>query len=150
MAHIHGNINPVSFAKRPTNSQGSSGCFTNTFQISTPTYFGIWSPFSADRECLISYSSNVPCYEHVQIMMGHNPHTPITQNIIWIAYQALTTPWGWQPYAETRRGRSLEHINKTSTTSLSICWSFCKRYYKMLRSTIKINAVCLKFPPPYK
>jgi hypothetical protein len=32
---------------------------------------------------------------------------------------------------------NLERINKTSTASLSICWSFCKRYYKMLGSTIK-------------
>jgi hypothetical protein len=25
---------------------------------------------------------------------GHNPHTPIPQNIAWVAYQALTTSWG--------------------------------------------------------
>jgi hypothetical protein len=36
---------------------------------------------------------------------GHNPHRPITQNIAWVAYQALTTHWGWQPYAETCRGK---------------------------------------------
>jgi hypothetical protein len=36
---------------------------------------------------------------------GHNPHTPITQKIAWVAYIALTTPWGWQPYAETCRSR---------------------------------------------
>jgi hypothetical protein len=28
-----------------------------------------------------------------------------TQNTTWVAYKALTTPWGWQPYAETCRGR---------------------------------------------
>jgi hypothetical protein len=34
---------------------------------------------------------------------------------------------------------NLERINKKSTTSLSICWYFYKRYYKMLGSTIKIK-----------
>jgi hypothetical protein len=43
---------------------------------------------------------------------GHNPHTPVTQNIARVAYQALANPWGWQPYAETCRGRNLERINK--------------------------------------
>jgi hypothetical protein len=33
---------------------------------------------------------------------------------------------------------NFERINKTSTTSLSICWYFCKRYYKILGSTIKL------------
>jgi hypothetical protein len=32
-------------------------------KFSTPTCFGIWLPFSGGRECLISYSSNVLCYE---------------------------------------------------------------------------------------
>jgi hypothetical protein len=27
--------------------------------------------------------------------MGHNPHTPVTQNTTWVTYKALTTPWGW-------------------------------------------------------
>jgi hypothetical protein len=36
---------------------------------------------------------------------------------------------------------NLERINKTSTTSLNIYWSFCKRYYKMLGSTIKIKLI---------
>jgi hypothetical protein len=92
-------------------------------KFSTPTCFGIWLPSSGGRECLISYSSNVLCYGHVQAMThpvwsvvvefhnnqpqrtSHSLHTPITQNIAWVAYQALTTPWGWQPIAETCRGR---------------------------------------------
>jgi hypothetical protein len=60
----------VPFVKRPTNAQGSSGCFINTFQISTPTCFGIWLPSSGGRECLISYSSNVLCYGRVRIVTG--------------------------------------------------------------------------------
>jgi hypothetical protein len=36
---------------------------------------------------------------------GHNPHTPTTQSLTWVAYQALTTSWGWQLCAETCRGR---------------------------------------------
>jgi hypothetical protein len=41
---------------------------------------------------------------------SHSPHTPITQNIAWVAYQALTTPLGWQPYAETCRGRKIWNV----------------------------------------
>jgi hypothetical protein len=37
-----------------------------------------------------------------------------------------------------RKGRKYGTINKTSTTSLSIGWSFCKWYYKMLGSNIKM------------
>jgi hypothetical protein len=56
------------FVKRPTNAEGSSGFFINTFQISTPTCFGIWLPSSGGRECPLSYSSNVLCYGRVRIM----------------------------------------------------------------------------------
>jgi hypothetical protein len=70
---------------------------------------------------------------------GHNPHTPITQNTAWVAYRALTTPWGWLPYAETCRGKIWNALIKKSTTFLSICWYFYKRYYNMLGSTIKIK-----------
>jgi hypothetical protein len=64
-----------------------------------------------------------------------------------ILYQALTTPWGWQPCAQTCLGRNiLERINKKkSTTSLNICWSYCKRCYKMLGPTIKTNVLCNMF-----
>jgi hypothetical protein len=41
---------------------------------------------------------------------GHSPHTPLTQNIAWLAYQALTTPWGWQPYGETCRGKKIWNV----------------------------------------
>jgi hypothetical protein len=41
---------------------------------------------------------------------SHSPHTPITQNIAWVAYQALKTSWGWQPYAETCRGRKIWNV----------------------------------------
>jgi hypothetical protein len=37
-------------------------------KFSTPTCFCIWLPSSEDRECLISYSSNVLCYGRVRIM----------------------------------------------------------------------------------
>jgi hypothetical protein len=48
----------------------------------------------------------VPCGQLLRLQgPGHNPHTPITQNTTWVAYKALTTPWGWQSYAETCRGR---------------------------------------------
>jgi hypothetical protein len=90
----------VPFVKRPTNALGSSGLFINTFQI--------FLPWHAVRS---------------------SPHTPITQNTVWVAYQALTTSWGWQPHAETCRGRNFERINKKSTISLSICWPFYKRYF---------------------
>jgi hypothetical protein len=41
----------------------------------------------------------------VESTTGHSLHTSIIQNIASVAYQALTTPWGWQPYAKTCRGR---------------------------------------------
>jgi hypothetical protein len=50
----------------------------------------------------------------------------------------------------TMSGLNLQRINKQSTTSLRIFWSFYKRYYKMLGSTIKttckyfISAIILK------
>jgi hypothetical protein len=71
--------------------------------------FSIWLSSTGGREFQINYSSNDLCYGSVWIMTctvwlfvidnwphgtGHNPHKPITQNIAWIAYQALTTPWG--------------------------------------------------------
>jgi hypothetical protein len=40
----------------------------------------------------------------------HSPHTPIRENIAWVAYQALTTPWEWQPYAKTCRGRKIWNV----------------------------------------
>jgi hypothetical protein len=48
--------------KEPTNAQGSSGCFVNTFQISYPNMFQHMVAILWGRECLISYSSNVLCY----------------------------------------------------------------------------------------
>jgi hypothetical protein len=33
---------------------------------------------------------------------------------------------------------NLERIGKKSTTTLRICWFYCKRYYKMLGTTTKI------------
>src|SRR5215471_15704617 len=73
----------------------------------TRTCFGIWLPSSGGRECLISYSSNVLCYGRVRIMT--RPVWPVAVECVQV-------------------------YKKTSTTSLSICWSFCK----MLGSTIKM------------
>jgi hypothetical protein len=55
-------------------------------------------------ECVQVYIHNWP------YGLGHNPHMPITQNIAWVAYHALTNPWGWQPYAETCRGRKIWNV----------------------------------------
>jgi hypothetical protein len=41
---------------------------------------------------------------------GHNRHRSITQNIAWVAYQVLTTPWRWQPCAEKCRGRKIWNV----------------------------------------
>jgi hypothetical protein len=99
--------------------------FINTFQFfSTPTCFGIWLPSSGGHASLTCYSSNVLCYGRVWIMTrpvwsvvvewshrtGHSPHTPLTQKIAWVAYQTLTTPWRWQPCAETCRGRKNSNV----------------------------------------
>jgi hypothetical protein len=125
----------ASFVKTPTNAQGSSGFLLIRSKFFTPTCFGIWLPSSGGREWMISYSKNCLCYGRVRTMTRpvcpvvvecvkfhdnwphgtvHSPHTLITQNIAWVAYQALTNPSGWQPYAETCRGRKkyLKRINK--------------------------------------
>jgi hypothetical protein len=77
-------------------------------------------------ECSIQcgqLSWNVPSHDSWPHWTDHNPYTPTTQNIAWVAYKAPTTPWRWQPFAETCRGRIWNALIK-STTSLSICWSF--------------------------
>jgi hypothetical protein len=58
---------------------------------------------------------------------GHNPHTPITHNIAWVAYKALVNPRGWQLFAKTCQGRNWNVLIK-ATTSLSIRWSFYNNY----------------------
>jgi hypothetical protein len=35
---------------------------------------------------------------------GYSKTAPVTV-VAWVAYQALTTPWGWQLYTQTCRGR---------------------------------------------
>jgi hypothetical protein len=90
----------VSFVRRPTNAQGNSGFFIiNTFQILSRYVSaygchpqGSWVPYKLPKPCSVLWT-------------GHNSHTSITQNTAWVAYKALATPWGWQPYAETCRGR---------------------------------------------
>jgi hypothetical protein len=85
------------------------------------TCFGIYLPSSGGREYLISYSSDALCYGRVRIMI--RPVWPVVV----------------PKHVEVKH---LERINETATTSLRICWSFCKRYYKMLSSTIKNFLVC--------
>jgi hypothetical protein len=41
---------------------------------------------------------------------SQGPHMTITQNTSWVAYQALTILWGWQPYAETCRDRKIWNV----------------------------------------
>jgi hypothetical protein len=85
----------LSFCKRPTNAQGSSGCFINTLQILPQNV----SKYDCHPQGVVTFHNN---WSH---KMSHNPHTPITQNTAWVAYRTLTTPWEWQPSTETRRGR---------------------------------------------
>jgi hypothetical protein len=69
--------------------------------------------------------------------------TPITQNTAWVAYKALN-PLRMSTICRNMSGLNLEHSNnKRSTISMSICWSSCKRYYKMLGSTIKREIMVL-------
>jgi hypothetical protein len=56
----------------------------------------------------------------------------------WVAYKAPTTPWIWQPFAETCRGRMWNALIK-STTSLSICWSF---YNDTTRCSVQPSRIC--------
>jgi hypothetical protein len=115
--------------------------YPDTFRDTVAILRGSWVPYKQPKWCSVLWACadcdryRVANWPHGT---GHNPYTPITQNTAWVAYKALTTPWGWQPYAETCRGRIWNVvIIKKSTTSLSICWSFYKWYYKMLGLTIK-------------
>jgi hypothetical protein len=75
----------------------SVGAHLYTLPVAYNTLHDIWV---SSRRCRLWF---VPCGQsHGK---SHNPHTPITQNTAWLPYRALTTPLGWQPYAETCRGR---------------------------------------------
>jgi hypothetical protein len=91
------------FLKRPTNAQGSSGFLLIRSEFFYPDMFRHMVAILRGLGCLISCSSNV-------LGTGHSPHTPITQNIAWVAYQTLTTPWGWKPYAETFRSGNIRNV----------------------------------------
>jgi hypothetical protein len=53
----------------------------------------------------------VRCGQLWNVDTFHN-NWPITQNTAWVAYRALTTTWGWQPYAETWRERIWNVLTK--------------------------------------
>jgi hypothetical protein len=116
--------------KLPTSAQGSSGfylCVSN----STLTCFSKWLPSSGGRRCLISYSSNVCIVGVYGLWLSIYTHnTDITS----VACKAHTTPWRWQPFAETCRGKIWNTVIK-STTSLRICWS----YYDTTRCSVKLS-----------
>jgi hypothetical protein len=67
---------------------------------------GSWVPDKLLKQCSVV----VEFYDDWPHGTGHNPHAPITQNIAWVAYQAFTTPWWWQPYAETCRGKKIRNL----------------------------------------
>jgi hypothetical protein len=58
-------------------------------------------------------------------------------DIAWVAYQSPTTPWRWQPLAETWRGKIWNALIK-STSSLTHLLVILQRYYKMIGPTIKM------------
>jgi hypothetical protein len=80
---------------------------------------GSWVPDKLLKQCSVLWA----CADYVRTITrpmwpvvvecprhSTTGHTPITQNIAWVAYQALTTPWEWQPYAETCRGRKIWNV----------------------------------------
>jgi hypothetical protein len=74
-------------------------------------------------------------------------HTPVTQNIAWVAlHQALTTPRGWQPYAETCRGRNLERINKNPL----LPWAFVGLFANFYRLLVCNWGLWISVPFCYK
>jgi hypothetical protein len=64
----------------------------------------LWACADYDSSCMAS-CCGIVTFHNWPHRTGHNPHMPITQNTAWVAYRALTTPWGWQPYATTCWGR---------------------------------------------
>jgi hypothetical protein len=114
----------VPFAKRPTNAQGSSGCFINTFQMFYPDMFrhmitilrGSWVLDKLLKQCSVLWACADYDLSRVTSFRGHS-----------------TT------YMPKHVGvENLERINKTSTSSLSICWSFCKPFFRCLHSNLRI------------
>jgi hypothetical protein len=57
-------------------------------------------------------------------------------DIAWVAYKAPTTPWRWQPLAETCRGKIWNTLIK-STSSLTRLLVISQRYCKLLGPVIK-------------
>jgi hypothetical protein len=80
-------------------------------KFSTLTCFGTWLPSSGGRECLIRCPGKVLCCGRVRVMIRPRPEdgTHMPKHV---------------------KVENLERINKKSTTSLSIRWSYCKRLYK--------------------
>jgi hypothetical protein len=100
--------------------QESSACFINTFQIFYPDMFrhmvailrGSWVPDKLLKQRSVLWA----CADY-------DPSR--------VASLRLATRDGSQSGVE-----NLERINKIPTASLRTCWLFCKRYDKMLGSTI--------------
>jgi hypothetical protein len=63
----------ISFAKRPTNTQGSSGFLLIRSKFSTPIFFGIWLPSSGGRECLISHTAHNTEHCFSSLLGTHDP-----------------------------------------------------------------------------
>jgi hypothetical protein len=78
--------------------------FVTAFQILPPTCFGRNWPHCINLD---TFHYNWP---H---RTGHNPYTPITQSIAWVAYKATMTLWRWQLFVETCRGRMWNALTKT-------------------------------------
>jgi hypothetical protein len=116
-----------------------------------PTCFGIWLSSSGVSECLVPWAIVGFFYKRYYKILGstlriilpqqakllkiYTPNISYSRptqlydlrNTTLVAYKVLTTPWGWQPYAETCRGRVWNVlIIKKSITACNICWSFYK------------------------
>jgi hypothetical protein len=82
----------VSFVKGPTNAQGSSGFFINTFQI-LPRHVSAYGCHPRGHERLISYPSSVLCYGRVQIMTL--PVWPVVVECVQVLIKNPLLPWAF-------------------------------------------------------
>jgi hypothetical protein len=99
--------------------------FRHSCAIFRELFMSSWVTWKQKRLCRLSCTVNVVGTGHQhsqwnhdswQQWKDHNLYTPTTQSIAWVAYTASTTPWRWQPFAETCRGRIWNALIKSITS----------------------------------
>jgi hypothetical protein len=99
-------------------------------KFSTPTCFGTWLPSSGGRVCLINHPSKVLCCGRVRVMTRPVWPVLVTSSRGQFSWNVSESDSDTQDVNHLPKHvgvENLERINKKSTSSLNICWSYCKR-----------------------